>query len=114
VGTSAFIEFVEELKTEGVTFEYRPMGHTDKSRNPIIVEVDKENPKKDLDILDIDVPVLSPRIYREYKNLELIDVEKMQIRPVTFKTFNENELKEIVFKDIDDNVSHSTEFSEKF
>lgn len=112
VGTSAFIEFVEELKTEGVTFEYRPMGHTDKSRNPIIVEVDRENTKKDLDILDIDVPVLSPRIYREYKNLELIDVEKMQIRPVPFKTFNENELKEIVFKDIDDKFSHSTEFSD--
>jgi type III restriction enzyme len=112
VGTSAFIEFVEELKTEGVTFEYRPMGHPDKTRNPIIVEVDRENPKKDLEILDIDIPVLSPRVYREYKNLELIDVEKIQARPVPFKTFNENELKEIVFKDIDDKFSHSTEFND--
>jgi len=112
VGTSAFIEFVEELKTEGVTFEYRPMGHPDKSRNPIIVEVDRENPKKDLEILDIEIPVLSPRVYREYKNLESIDVEKMRIRPVPFKTFKENELKEIVFKDIDDKFSHATEFSD--
>ena len=78
VGTSAFLEFVERLKTEGVDFEYSPMGKGTKGKSPIIVEVDKENPNKDLDALDIPIPQMSPRIYREYKNLELIDVSKFK------------------------------------
>ena len=59
VGTPAFIEFVESIKTEGVEFNYRPMGDTGKTRNPIIVEIDSDNTNKDLDKLDIPIPVLS-------------------------------------------------------
>jgi len=32
--------------------------------SPIIIEVDNENTHKDIDKLDIEIPVLSPRIYR--------------------------------------------------
>ena len=39
-------------------------------KTPLVVEVDKENEKKDLDALDIEIPVMTPRIYREYKNLK--------------------------------------------
>ncbi len=46
IGTPAFIEFVESIKTEGVEFGYRPMGETGKSRNPIIVEIDNDNEKR--------------------------------------------------------------------
>jgi len=112
VGTPAFIEFVESIKTEGVEFSYRPMGETGKSRNPIIVEIDANNDKKDLDKLDIPVPVLSPRIHRDYKNLEDIQVDAMTITPVTLKQFSENELKEIVFTDIDGTFSHKIEFTD--
>jgi len=112
VGTQAFIDFVEQLKTEGVQFEYRPMGSNVRGKNPIIIEVDRENTKKDIDALDITIPVLSPRIYREYKNLELIDVDKLEFKPVAYKIFPDKELKEIVFKDIDDNISHKTIFSD--
>lgn len=38
------------------------------------VEVDRENDKKDIEALDIEVPVLSPRVYREYKNPVRLDV----------------------------------------
>jgi type III restriction enzyme len=110
IGTTAFIEFVESLKTEGVEFQYSPMGTGKKGKNPIIVEVDKENEDKDLNELDIPLPQLSPRIYREFKNLEELDIAKLNYETAPFQTFSEDELKEIVFKDIDDNISHKTEF----
>ena len=112
VGTTAFIEFVESIKTEGVEFGYRPMGETVKSRNPIIVEIDNDNEKKDLDKLDIPIPVLSPRIHRDYKNLEDIQVNGMRTSPVPLKQFSENELKDIVFTDIDGEFSHKIEFTD--
>ncbi|MFD1144546.1 DEAD/DEAH box helicase family protein [Larkinella insperata] len=112
VGTPKFLEFVEELKTEGVEFQYSPMGKGTKGKSPIIVEVDKENPDKDLDKLDIPIPQMSPRIYREFKNLEFIDVSKFQNEKVPIKKFSSDELKEIVFNDIEGNLSHKTIFKD--
>jgi type III restriction enzyme len=112
IGTPAFIEFVESLKTEGVEFQYSPMGTGKRGKNPIIVEVDKENESKDLDELDIPIPQMSPRIYREFKNLEELDIAKIKYEKAPFKTFDENELKEIIFKDIEDKISHTTVFKD--
>jgi type III restriction enzyme len=110
VGTPAFLEFVESLKTEGVEFQYSPMGKGSKGKSPVIVEVDKENPNKDLDALDIPIPQMSPRIYREFKNLAFIDVSNFSNEKITQKHFNNNELKEIVFNDIEGDFSHKTVF----
>jgi len=110
VGTPAFLEFVESLKTEGVEFQYSPMGKGSKGKTPVIIEVDKENPKKDLDNLDIPIPQMSPRIYREYKNLELIDINKFKNEKAPIKRFSNEELKEIIFNDIDGDFSHKTVF----
>ena len=112
VGTPAFLEFVESLKTEGVEFQYSPMGKGTKGKSPVIVEVDKENPNKDLDKLDIPIPQMSPRIYREFKNLELIDVGSLKNEKVPIKKFNNDELKEIVFNDIEGDFSHKTIFKD--
>jgi len=112
VGTSAFLEFVESLKTEGIEFQYSPMGKGSKGKSPVIVEVDKDNPDKDLDVLDIPIPQMSPRIYREYKNLELIDVGKFRNEKAKLKIFSSEELKEIVFNDIDGSFSHKTIFKD--
>lgn len=112
VGTPKFLEFVEELKTEGVEFQYSPMGKGTKGKSPVIVEVDKENPDKDLDKLDIPIPQMSPRIYREFKNLEFIDVSKLNNEKVALKKFSSDELKEIVFNDIEGNLSHKTVFKD--
>ena len=112
VGTPKFLEFVEELKTEGVEFQYSPMGKGTKGKSPVIVEVDKENPDKDLDKLDIPIPQMSPRIYREFKNLEFIDVSKFKNEKVALKEFSSDELKEIVFNDIEGNLSHKTVFKD--
>ncbi len=112
VGTSAFLEFVESLKTEGVEFEYSAMGKGSKGKSAIIVEVDKDNPNKDLDALDIPIPQMTPRICREYKNLERIDVGAFENGKIALKTFSSNELKEIIFNDIDGIFSHKTIFKD--
>jgi len=69
VGTNAFMDFVESIQAEGVVLERKPMGEGTQAKTPLVVEVDKENEKKDIDALDIELPVLTPRVYREYKNL---------------------------------------------
>lgn len=112
IGTPAFLEFVESLKTEGVEFEYSPMGKGSKGKNPVIIEVDKENPNKDLDNLDIPIPQMSPRIYREFKNLEQIDINQFDYEKAPYKTYNSEELKEIIFNDIDGDYSHKTVFKD--
>ncbi|TAK32083.1 MAG: hypothetical protein EPO21_15770 [Chloroflexota bacterium] len=56
--------------------------------------------KKDIDALDIEIPVLTPRVYREYKNLGDLDTGALGHQPVAFWQFSEEEQREIVFKDI--------------
>jgi type III restriction enzyme len=75
-----------------------------------VVEIDRENEKKDIDALDIEIPVLTPRIYREYKNLNDLDVAAaLGHRRVACLQFSEEEQREIVFKDITTGeVTHTT------
>ena len=73
VGTDAFMDFVESIQAEGVVLERKPMGEGTQAKTPLVVEVDNENDKKDIDALDIEIPVLTPRVYREYKNLSDLD-----------------------------------------
>jgi type III restriction enzyme len=100
VGTNAFMDFVESIQAEGVVLERKPMGEGTEPKTPLVVEIDKENPKKDLEALDIEIPLLSPRVYREYKNLASLDVGGMGHQPVAYRQFSEAEQREIVFKDI--------------
>ena len=109
VGTDAFMEFVESIQAEGVELERKAMGAGTKPKAPLMVEVDHENDKKDIDKLDIEIPVLTARIYREYKNLAKLDVKAMGHERVKFLQFSEEEQREIVFKDItDDEIDHVT------
>jgi len=77
VGTDAFMDFVESIQAEGVVLERKPMGEGTQAITPLVVEVDKENVKKDIEALDIEIPVLTPRVYREYKNLSDLDVSAL-------------------------------------
>jgi len=109
VGTSAFMDFVESIQAEGVVLERKPMGEGTSPNTPLVVEVDKENEKKDIDALDIEIPVLSPRVYREYKNLSDLDVGAQGHQRVLYLQFSEEEQREIVFKDITTGeVTHTT------
>ncbi len=100
VGTEPFMDFVESIKSEGVELERKPMGAGTAAHAPIIIEVDNENVKKDIDKLDIEIPVLSPRIFREYKRLEDLNLASFGHKKIDYKQFFEAEMREIVFKDI--------------
>jgi type III restriction enzyme len=109
VGTQAFMDFVETIQTEGVELEKRPMGSGTKPIGPMIIEVDDADDDKDLDKLDIEIPVLSPRSIREYKNLDELDLDTFEFEVCVYREFTEEEQRQIVFRDITTNeITHTT------
>ncbi|PIU60580.1 MAG: type III restriction endonuclease subunit R [Armatimonadetes bacterium CG07_land_8_20_14_0_80_59_28] len=109
VGSDAFMDFVESIQAEGVTLERKAMGEGTGPKTPLVVEIDRKNEKKDLAALDIEIPVLTPRIYREYKNLKDLDLGALSYQRVAYLQFTEEEQREIVFKDITTGeVTHTT------
>ncbi|MFB6212745.1 MAG: DEAD/DEAH box helicase family protein [Candidatus Magasanikbacteria bacterium] len=109
VGTPAFMEFVEGIKREGVDLEEAAMNSTSDPVAPTLIEVDRDNEKKDIDKLDIEIPILSQRLYREYKNLEELDPSSFDNEKFSVKEFSEEEKKEITFWDIErEEESHKT------
>ena len=96
VGTPAFMEFVESIKSEGVILEKRSMGKGSDPSGPTIIEIDKEK----VDELDIEIPVLSPSIIRDYKNLEELDIQEFEFTHVELKEFTPEEQKNILLRDI--------------
>jgi type III restriction enzyme len=110
IGTPAFIEFVESIRSEGVEFEHKPMGPGGAPAESLVVEVDASNPDKDLDALDIAIPKLERRYDREYKDLVDLDSSKIQAKPLPLQAFTPDEVREIVFKTmLDDQVHHTVE-----
>ena len=109
VGTPAFMDFVESIKAEGVDLEKRKMDSTTKAITPTVIEIDHDNPKKDIRKLDIELPVLTPRIQREYKDLANLNVAGFQQSKLKVKQFSEQEQREIVFRHVvEEKVHHTT------
>ncbi|MDR2503006.1 MAG: DEAD/DEAH box helicase family protein [Deltaproteobacteria bacterium] len=109
VGTEAFMDFVESIQAEGVELERKAMGEGTGAKTPLVIEVDRENVKKDIDALDIEIPILTPRVYREYKNLADLDIAAFGHKKVAYRQFSEEEQREIVFRDITSNeITHTT------
>ncbi len=109
VGTKAFMDFVKSIQVEGVVLERKPMGEDTGAKTPLVVEIDNENVKKDIEALDIEIPVLTPRIYREYKNLANLDVAALDHNKVDYLSFTEEQQREIVFRDITTGeITHTT------
>ena len=109
VGTDAFMEFVESIQAEGVELERAAMGQGARSKIPLVIEIDKNNAGKNIDALDIEIPRLSPRIYRKYENLSDLDLYSMGHQRLPYKQFSEEEKREIIFRDIvTDEVVYTT------
>jgi type III restriction enzyme len=109
IGTDPFMQFVESIRSEGVELEYAPMGNDSRPKSPVVVEVDHENEEKDIETLDVELPVLAPRIQRDYKNLGMLDVAALKKPAIVLKNFSAEQQREIVFKDMDTlDVSHTT------
>ncbi len=101
VGTPAFMEFVESIKSEGVILEKRSMGSDSDPSGPTIIEIDKEK----VDELDMEIPVLSPSIIREFNNLDELDVNSFKFEGIKLKEFTPEQQKNILLRDIlDDEV----------
>jgi type III restriction enzyme len=110
LGTEAFLEFVETIKNEGVELERRPMGQGSQSAGPMVIEIDRGNPDKDVSALDIELPKLKPRIERQFYRFEEIDDAELPAPRVPLRMFTEAEKREIVFRDIHtDEISHVTQ-----
>ncbi len=109
MGTPAFMDFVESLKTEqGVDFEYKPMGPDSVRKDSLIVEVDTQDTDKNLDALDIELPRLTRRFNREFKDLESLDPAKFGNSKLPLKPFTPEQTREIVFKTMLDAEVHHT------
>lgn len=110
IGTDAFVEFVESIKTEGVEFERKSMGSAGGRKDSLVVEVDRDNPEKDPDKLDITLPKLSRRYDRQFQDLSLLDPAAFYNPKLPVKQFSPEETREIVFKRIlDGEIHHKVE-----
>ncbi len=109
VGTKAFMEFVKEIQHEGVRLEEVEMGEGTKPKTALVIEIDKDNKAKDLQKLDIEIPILTTRIYRDYEKLLDIELEQLPYQKIIYQQFEKDGVREIVFKDIvSDEVNHTT------
>lgn len=108
MGTPAFMEFVESIQSEGVQLERVPMGGGAKREESIVVEVDAADGEKDLGALDIEVPRLSRRYARDYKELDQLDPANLPAANLPVKPFTPDETREIVFKTmLDGEIDHT-------
>lgn len=110
MGTPAFMEFVESIQNEGVTFDRVPMGGAGgrEREDSIVVEVDTESPDKNIDELDISVPRLTRRYNREFKDLTELEPEHFGNPKLPVKPFTPEQTREIVFKTmLDSEVDHT-------
>src|ERR1035441_4583717 len=100
MGTPAFMDFVESIQNEGVTFEHVPMGGAAgrERKDALVIEVEKDSPEKDIEALDIPIPKLSRRFSREFKDLRGGDASSFGNPKLPVKPFTPEETSEIVFK----------------
>jgi type III restriction enzyme len=110
IGTDKFMAFVESIKNEGVELDRSKMGEGTAPKAPLVIEIDRENPRKDIGSLDIQIPVLTPRVYREYKNLSDLDITQFGNRKFQVVEFSAEQQREIIFRDIiaPEKITHKT------
>ena len=104
IGTDNFIDYVKKISEEGVEIEEIPTGGTNPAAGPRVIEVDKDNPNKNLDELDIGIPDLAKRFGRDFLSLDMLDPERFEFKPIKVKKYSEEEkAKKIVFRETIDN-----------
>ncbi len=92
IGTPAFEEFIRELEQEEVSFERERM-----TEPPTFKEIFVEPHK--INDFNIEIPILSPVISRETKNLAKITVNEIEKMVVKRKHYSKDEIREIIFID---------------
>jgi len=92
IGTPAFEEFVRQLEKEQVEFE---TGSMDEPPAYKVIYVEERK----VDQFDIAIPILTPAIIRESKNIGNLTIDKLEKRVVKRKKYPESEVKNIIFID---------------
>ena len=104
IGTDNFIDYVKGISEEGVELEEIPTGGKNPESGPVLIEVDHDNPNKNLDELEIEIPELSRRHGRDYLSLDLLSPKSFNFTAIKLKSYSkEEELKKIVFRETIDN-----------
>lgn len=110
MGTAAFMEFVEQIQSEGVTFERRAMGAGVERQESLIIEVDTANADKDLQALEIPIPRLARRFHRDFKELGELDESALNNPRLSLRVYSADEAREMVFKRIlDGEIDHTVQ-----
>ena len=78
------------------------MGEGTEPKTPLIIEVDKENDRKDLEKLEIEIPILQARILtRDFINqLSELEPSNFEFTHPTLREFTDEEKREIIFREI--------------
>ena len=84
------------------------MGPGTDRKDSLVVEVDTQDADKDLDALDIELPKLTRRFNREFKDLESLDPAQLGNPKLPLKPFTPEQTREIVFKTMLDAEVHHT------
>lgn len=109
IGTEPFMEFIESIKIEGVKVGKRPAGEERGPAPAMRIEVDLDNEYKDINELDILIPVLEPSFYKDFMKLKQMDVSEFKIpKQYDIVSFTEEELIEIDFVHIIDEDKKET------
>lgn len=92
IGTPAFEEFVRQLEKEQVEFE------TGSMEEPPAYKVIYVEERK-VDQFDIAIPILTPAIVRESRNIGNLTIDKLEKNIVRRKQYKDDEIKNIIFID---------------
>jgi len=98
IGTDKFINFVKEIKKEGVELKEKEMGELSPPRVPEIVKIDKEDEALNLEMDIFKSFYFRDRLEVSSLNLALFDFEKLK-----YKNYEEREIIKIYFRDIIEN-----------
>ena len=112
IGTDAFVEFVEDIKEQGDEFHYRPMRLEPEtvSDEDMIIEIDRNKTKEQLQALDMELPVLTPRLQKNFDNVAHLNIDDIAFKPLNYETsINKGDPREIIFEyAIREEESHKT------
>jgi type III restriction enzyme len=109
VGTDPFMDFIDSIQAEGVELIRKPMDEEAEPIAPLLIEVDFNNFNKNIDDLDIEIPLLPPRVYRDFKNLADLEPASFEHDKIQYKLYPEDELREIVFAELTTGeITHSS------
>lgn len=110
IGSEAFIEFVKEIEKEGVKLDRKAMGDATSAQTPVVVMIDRG---KNIENLDIAVPVLSRRFSTDFSRVQELRAENIPCAAQPYKSYPKDAPREIIFRDVITNeVSHRTTLSD--